>query len=44
MSQPTAEQFAKDVANHEMTILHEDGVYWCLRAIVWGIAKYDSLN
>ena len=27
MIQSTAEQFAKDVANHEMTILHEDGVY-----------------
>lgn len=34
MSQPTAEQFAKDVANHEMKILHEEGVY---RHITFGV-------
>lgn len=34
MSKPTAEQFAKDVAKHEMTILHDDGVY---RHITFGV-------
>lgn len=34
MIQPTAEQFAEDVANHEMTVLHEDGVY---RHITFGV-------
>lgn len=27
MRQPTAEQFLKDVANHQMTVLHSDGIY-----------------
>lgn len=34
MIHPTAEQFAFDVAKHEMTILHEDGVY---RHITFGV-------
>lgn len=34
MSQPTAEEFAKYVESHEMTVLHEDGVY---RHITFGV-------
>jgi hypothetical protein len=25
--EPTAEQFLKDVANHKMAVLHNDGIY-----------------